>query len=64
VAGRSVSVLTSRETGLDVATAAIQISAGTTAEATFTFRTPSDGKAPRRLTLLPDQRPASETLCR
>jgi len=64
VDGRTVPVQTSKETGLDVATAAVQIPAGTTAEVTFTFRTPSDGKAPRRLTLLPDQRPASEALCR
>ncbi len=64
VAGRTVAVQTSRETDLDVATAVVQIPAGSSTEVTFTFRTPSDGKAPRRLTLLPDQRPASEALCR
>ena len=64
VSGRSVPVLTSRETDLDVATAVVQIPSGTTREVTFVFRTPSDGKTPRRLTLLPDQRPASEALCR
>lgn len=64
VAGRPVPVRMSRETDLDVATAVVQIPAGTTREVAFTFRTPSDGKTPRRLTLLPDQRPANEALCR
>ena len=64
VGGQTMPVQTSRETDLDVAIATVQIPAGTSTEVTFTFRTPSDGRAPRRLTLLPDQRPASEVLCR
>lgn len=64
VAGRSVPVTMSKETGLDVATATVQIPAGTTREVTFVFRTSSDGRPARRLTLLPDQRPANEALCR
>ena len=64
VSSRSVPVTMSRETGLDVATALVQVPAGTTREVTFVFRTKSDGRPARRLTLLPDQRPANETLCR
>jgi len=64
VGGQTMPVTTSREAGLDVATTLVQIPAGTSIEVSFTFRTPSDGRAPRRLTLLPDQRPASEALCR
>jgi hypothetical protein len=64
VGGRSLPVTTSSEAGFDVATAVVQIPAGTTREVSFMFRTPSDGRPARRLTLLPDQRPASETLCR
>jgi len=63
VGGRTIPVRMSRETGLDVATAVVEIPAGTTREVTFVFRTPSDGTTPRRLTLLPDQRPTNEALC-
>lgn len=63
VSGRSMPVTLSRETELDVATALVQIPAGATREVSFTFRTKSDGRMPRRLTLLPDQRPANEALC-
>ena len=64
VNGRSVPVTTSRETALDVATTMVQVPAGASREVTFVFRTKSDGRIPRRLVLLPDQRPANETLCR
>lgn len=64
VSGKTVPVRMSRETELDVATALVEIPAGTSREVTFVFRTPSDGRTPRRLTLLPDQRPANEVLCR
>ena len=64
VSGRSVPVTMSRETELDVATAVVQVPAGASREVTFTFRSKSDGRLPRRLTLLPDQRPASEGACR
>jgi len=60
----SLPVIMSRETDLDVATALVQIPAGSSREVTFVFRTKSDGKPPRRLTLMPDQRPATEVLCR
>jgi len=63
IGGRSVPVTMSKETDLDVATASVQIPAGTSRDVTFVFRTKSDGTIPRRLTLLPDQRPAGETLC-
>ena len=63
VSGKTVPVRMSRETDLDVATAVVEIPAGTTREVTFVFRTPSDGRIPRRLTLLPDQPPANEALC-
>ena len=64
VSGRSVPVTMSRETELDVATALVQVPAGASQEVTFTFRSKSDGRLPRRLTLLRDQRPASESACR
>lgn len=64
VSGKTVPVRTSRETELDVATALVEIPAGTSVEVTFVFRTPSDGRTPRRLVQLPDQRPANEALCR
>jgi len=63
IGGRAVPVIRSQETGLDVATALVEIPAGASREVTFTFRSKSDGRPPRRLTLLPDQRPASEALC-
>ena len=63
VGGRSVPVTMSRETELDVATTVVMIPAGASREVTFVFRTKSDGRLPRRLTLLPDQRPASEVIC-
>jgi hypothetical protein len=64
IGGGSLPVIMSRETDLDVATALVQIPAGSSREVTFVFRTKSDGKPPRRLTLMPDQRPATEVLCR
>lgn len=64
VSGRLVPVMMSRETELDVATAVVQVPAGASREVTFTFRTKSDGRLPRRLTLLRDQRPANEGACR
>ncbi len=63
VGGRSAPVTMSRETELDVATTVVVIPAGASREVTFVFRTKSDGRLPRRLTLLADQRPASEILC-
>jgi len=61
--GRSVPVNMSKETDLDVATALVQIPAGASREVNFVFRSKSDGRIPRRLTLLHDQRPATETIC-